>query len=223
MGRPGQWRRVASLRPFPLPGGERAAREPWRSGLGMAWAAGLDGSDLAPPGVDMVLLRAACARGLNAPLTSSVGRLFDGAAALLGLGKQASYEGEAAMRLETLAATAPASSGTSLDWVAEDGRLQLDWTPLLPLLQDASLTVAERAMRFHQSLAQAAVNLACELGAARLGVVGGVMQNRLLVEAIHALATARGMKVIFPTKLPVNDAGLALGQLLEAHFMEAMR
>ena len=221
LGRPGRWRRVASLRPFPLPGGERAAREPWRSALGMAWATGLEVAGLAPPGGEVGLLRQALARGLNTPATSSMGRLFDGAAALLDLCRAANFEGEAAMRLEAAAVHAHPIQGIPLVWQDDaEGLLRLDWAPLVPLLRDASLPVVERARAFHASLAKAALDLAHRLAVPLLGLTGGVMQNRLLVELIHAGAAAEGVEVVFPSKVPVNDAGLAFGQLVEAHFTE---
>jgi hydrogenase maturation protein HypF len=221
LGFPGRWRRVASLHPFPLPGGERAAREPWRSALGMAWATGLEVAGLAPPGVEVGLLRQALARGLNTPATSSMGRLFDGAAALLDLCRAANFEGEAAMRLEAAAVHAHPIQGIPLVWQDDaEGLLRLDWAPLLPLLRDASLSVAERARVFHAGLAKAALELARRLAVPTLGLTGGVMQNRLLVELIHAGAAAEGVEVVFPSRVPVNDAGLAFGQLVEAHFKE---
>lgn len=241
LGRPGQWRRVASLRPFRLPGGERAAREPWRSALGMTWAAGLEDVGVAPEGIDLPLLRQAAMQNLNAPFTTSMGRLFDGAAALLGLCLVASYEGEAAMRLEAAASSlnpSPAGRGEGvwgdgkaampgsipLAW-REDGQglLHLDWTPLLPMLLDASRPVVERAAVFHASLARAALDLVFRLGEPALGLTGGVMQNRLLVELIQAEAASRAIGVFLPARVPVNDAGLAFGQLVEAHFMERMQ
>ncbi len=224
LGRPGRWRRVASLRPFRLPGGERAAREPWRCALGLCWEAGLEGAGV-PVGVDAGMLRQAWARGLNTPATRSMGRLFDAAAALLGLCARASHEGEAAMRLEATAmACGPSPAGAGgvreLPWLDNEGLLRLDWAPLLPMLLDASRPVAGRAMAFHASLARAAVRLAMRLNAEGLGLSGGVMQNRLLVELIHAEAERAGVRLIMPSRVPVNDAGLAFGQLVEAHFME---
>lgn len=221
LGRPGCWRRVASLRPFRLPGGERAAREPWRSALGMAWTAGLDWDGLVPEGIDLPLLREAARRGLNAPSTSSMGRLFDGAAALLGLCGTAGYEGAAAMRLEAVAGQASLAMARPLAWQEDaEGLLRLDWTPLLPMLQDALRPVADRAATFHASLAHAALDLARRLEAPALGLAGGVMHNRLLVELIHAGAVAEGLAVLLPVVVPANDAGLAFGQLVEAHFIE---
>lgn len=124
------------------------------------------------------------------------------------------------MRLESVAAGHGAVvHPLELAWRQED-ILRLDWVPLLDMLLDAERPLAERAACFHASLARAAVCLARELGAARVGLSGGVMQNRLLVESIHAEAARAGLQIFFPARVPVNDAGLAFGQLVEAHFME---
>ncbi len=100
LGRPGQWQRVATLRPFLLPGGERAAREPWRCAAALCWQAG-EQWDVHP---QAALLYHAWQKGINAPQTSSIGRLFDGAASLLGLIDHATFDGQAAMLLQAAAA-----------------------------------------------------------------------------------------------------------------------
>jgi hydrogenase maturation protein HypF len=164
-------------------------------------------------------LRSAFDRGLNAPTTSAVGRLFDAAAALLGVCRQASYEGEAPMRLEAL------SEGISALPVAlpltrdPDGAWRSDWAPLLPLLLDSRLALALRAARFHSSLAQMlceqarAVRRDC--GVKRVGLVGGVFQNRVLSEQVSARLRDDGFEVLIPRQLPVNDAAISYGQLIE--------
>jgi hydrogenase maturation protein HypF len=218
LGRPGAWRRVASLRPFRLPGGERAARQPWRSAQALCWESGSDwpgGAAFADP-----LLRQAFERGLSAPPTSSAGRLFDAAAALLGICTRASYEGEAPMRLEALVADADAAP-LALP-LARDGAgvWRSDWAPLLPLLLDAQLPLPQRAAAFHASLAQAlcdqALQLRQECGVSRVGLAGGVFQNRVLTGQACARLRGAGFEVLIPRQLPVNDAAIAFGQLVEA-------
>ncbi len=110
LGRPGRWRRVATLRSFALIGGERAAREPWRSALSLCWEAGREwrGSPQ-----DTAMLRHAWSRKLNSPRTSSIGRLFDGAAALLGLVTHATYEGQAPSQLEAVCSETLGAATTS--------------------------------------------------------------------------------------------------------------
>ncbi len=217
LGRPGAWTRVATFRPFAPPGGERAAREPWRSAAALAWELGLEWT---PAGMDAALARAAWRRRLNCPATSSVGRLFDAAAAFLRLVERASYEGEGPMAVEAIAA------GDCDDAVAlplqrrADGVLQADWAPLVALLVDTAQRPARRAAAFHASMARTLVDQAIALraahGAFAVGLGGGVFQNRLLSEqALSGLEDA-GFRAYLPIEVPCNDAGLSFGQLVEA-------
>jgi hydrogenase maturation protein HypF len=217
LGRPGDWTRVASFRPFRLPGGERAAREPWRSALALCWECGKAwpaGSNRGGP-----LLRAAFDAGVNAPWTTAVGRLFDAAAALLGIGSQASYEGEAPIRLEALCegAARPVSLPLSRD---DKGVWRSDWAPLVSAMLDEGHDVAARASLFHASLAQAlceqALAVRDQSRVTRVGLSGGVFQNRVLTERVQALLTSAGFEVLMPERLPVSDAGISFGQLIEA-------
>ena len=216
VGRPGAWRHAGGLRPFRLPGGDKAGREPWRSAAALLWETGQP----APFAPD--LLKQAWDRGLNCPTSSAAGRLFDAAAALVGVCTEASFEGEGPMKLEALAC----SSGPSGN---DDTRLPLtrdaaglwraDWSPLLSMLSDASLTPAERAWRCHAALADSLVDQALRLreetGANDVGLTGGVFQNRLLAELVLTRLDAAGFRGRLPTQLPVNDAGVALGQVVE--------
>jgi hydrogenase maturation protein HypF len=217
LGRPGAWQRVASFRPFRLPGGERAAREPWRSALALCWECGEvwpEGEELGAP-----LLRRAFDRGVNAPSTTSVGRLFDAAAALLGLCPRASYEGEAPMRLEALCEEEVPPMALPL---ARDamGIWRSDWAPLVAAMQDAGRAPEVRAAMFHSTLAQALIDQALAVrghtGVTRVGLGGGVFQNRVLTEQVQARLTAEGFEVLIPERLPVNDAAISYGQLIEA-------
>jgi len=222
LGRPGAWLRAATFRPFAPPGGEAAAREPWRSAAALAWELG---QDWQPAGKDAALAHAAWRQRLNCPATSSVGRLFDAAAAFLRLVEHASYEGEGPMALEAIAA------GGWDDAVAlplqrrADGVLQADWARLVPLLRDTALSPARRAAAFHASLARTLVAQAVVLRAAHgpfaVGLGGGVFQNRRLSEmALSALADA-GFRAYLPVAVPCNDAGLSFGQLIEAAALPA--
>jgi len=215
LGRPGRWRRVASWRPFALLGGDRAAREPARSAHALCWESGTRWP--AGPG-DASLLRQAWERGLNCPRTSSVGRLFDAAAAFLGLCARASFEGQAPMYLE--AACGGESEPLSLPLRKRDGLWLSDWEPLLAPLGDPRRSVASRASLFHASLARALVEqalmLRAEHGVSRLGLAGGVFQNRVLCERIARHAEAEKFQLFIPERLPCNDAGISFGQLIEA-------
>jgi len=221
LGGPGRWSRVASLRPFRLPGGDRAAREPWRCAASLCWHAehrwhsGQDGE---------ALVRQAWHRGLNAPWTSSVGRLFDAAAALLGLVDVATFEGQAAMRLEACAAAdSPSSKAEALPGIANAaGVWEMDWAPLLPLLLDSRRSLEHRAAQFHETLARTicvqAIKLRRVHGEFTVGLTGGVFQNRRLADQAATLLREAGFEVYLPMCVPCNDGGLCYGQVIEAAY-----
>ena len=216
LGRPGSWRRVASLRPFRIAGGDRAGREPWRSAAALSWEAGVAWPEL--PG-DRDLLHHAWRRGVNRFTTTAAGRLFDGAAALTGLCLTATFEGQGPMVLEAAGGVVGEPIALPLTLDAE-GVWRTDWAPLLPMLVDGSCSVAERAARFHATLAAAIVAQAVRVreatGVATVGLTGGCFQNRLLTEQAAAGLTTAGFEVILPTAIPANDAGLSYGQAVEA-------
>ncbi|MBA3023574.1 MAG: carbamoyltransferase HypF [Gammaproteobacteria bacterium] len=217
-GRIADWRRAAYLRPFRLPGGDKAAREPWRSAAGLCWEMGMDRSF---PVDDITLLHTAWQRGINAPQTSAAGRLFDGAAHLLGLIDHASYEGQGGMLLEQCASGEAEVIVLPLYEDAQ-GALLVDWQPVLAAMLRKDVPVATRAMTFHRSLAHSIVMQAQRLHAQRpfdaVGLTGGVFQNKLLAElALEGLQQA-GFDAYLPQQIPCNDGGIALGQLMEAGF-----
>jgi hydrogenase maturation protein HypF len=215
-GQPGSWQRVASMRPFRLPGGERAGREPWRSGLALCWETDIENQSAIS---DNTLLKHAWKRGLNTPETSAVGRLFDGAASLLGLIEKASYEGQAGMYLENIAVGSAEAIELPLNQDA-NGLLTADWRPLVKALLQVDVSVAQRAMQFHVSLAHSIVAQAQHIHSQApfdsIGLTGGVFQNKLLAELSVAQLTAAGFDVHLTERLPCNDGGIALGQLVEA-------
>ena len=212
-GAPGRWHHAASFRPFRLPGGDKVGREPWRAAAALLWETG----QIAPFAPEP--LHQAWSTRLNSPASSSVGRLFDAAAALCGICTHASFEGEGPMRLEAHASSA---AGHVVELPLQRGALGLwrtDWAPLLPVLTDNTRPVAERAASFHLSLAQALVDQAQQLraqtGIRAIGLTGGVFQNRVLAEAAIGRLEAAGFAVHLPHRIPVNDAGLSFGQVIE--------
>lgn len=239
----GRCSRLVRLRPFPLPGAGRASSEPRRSALGWLAASGV--AALRHPGAratwaafaddERELVLQALAAGVQSPLTSSVGRLFDAAASLLDLQQQLSYEGQGGLVMEGAAQTRLAASG-----LAEDAyRLPLvaaphggavpcwwDWQPLLQaLLADraAGVGAGSCALRFHAALVQALAAWAATAavdwpGPSRPVVVlcGGCFQNRLLLEGAIAALRRAGLEPLWAQQLPCGDGGLALGQLLAA-------
>lgn len=217
LGSPGRWRRIGSLRPFYLPGGEKAGREPWRSALSMCWETGIEWKQCPE---DPLLVHHAWQRRLNCPQTTSAGRLFDAAAALIGLNHRSSYEGQAPMMLEAACAGHDAEAVTLPMARNREGIYETDWAPLLPFLMDEKHSIAERASGFHASLVQGLVAQANaareEHGELTVGLTGGVFQNRVLAERALASLRRNGFDVRFAHQIPCNDAGISYGQIIEA-------
>lgn len=205
------WRRLGGLAPLALPGGDRAAREPWRMGVAALHALGR-GDEAAARFPDHPLAAPLAARLLHGgvcPTTTSLGRLFDAAAALLGVCLAQSYEGQAAMELEALV-RAPAVLPAG--WRLAEGTLS--FAPLLDALP--GLDRAEGAALFHGTLIEGLAALAAH-GAARTGVTtvclgGGCLMNRVLADGLAHRLIAHGLRPLLAAMLPPNDGGLSLGQ-----------
>jgi hydrogenase maturation protein HypF len=216
LGLPGSWNRVATFRSFAPPGGERAAREPWRSAAALAWELGVD---WAPSGFSTHLARSAWEARLNCPATSSVGRLFDAAAAFLNLAQRTAHEGEGPMLVEAIASEADDTAALPLQ-ERTDGLWEADWAPLVPMLLDPRHTASCRAATLHARLAATLVAQAIAVrktqGAFAVGLSGGVFQNRLLAELSLRRLEEAGFRAFLPARVPCNDAGLSFGQVVEA-------
>jgi hydrogenase maturation protein HypF len=212
--------RVAHLHPFPLPGGDRAAREPRRAALGLLYELG--GAEAAaehgrrwfePRELD-TLLRALRA-GVNAQKTSSMGRLFDAVAALLDLRQTASFEGQAAMELEFCAQRADDSSRYPFS-LSGDSPVTVDIAPLVAAVLDdrkGGTPPPIIARRFHNTLIELGVTLASRAGMPDVALTGGCFQNALLAGGLAERLEARGFRVHEPTSVPPNDGSISLGQV----------
>jgi hydrogenase maturation protein HypF len=225
----GSVRRVGMLLPVRLPGGERAIRQPWRMACAWLSVAG-DGSAPALPrglrgqvGERPWAQVAELARtGVASPLTTSMGRLFDGVAALCGVRAEVNYEGQAAIEFEaaceeTSLAPYPLAIEGSGDLVILDPRPTVE-----AVLADieAGVSVGSVATRFHAAVAGATVT-ACARAASEHGVEqvvlsGGVFQNRRLLAETASGLEAAGLRVLVPERLPCNDGGIAYGQVAVA-------
>ncbi len=216
--------RVASLSGFRLPGGDAVSRSPWRSAAGLLFsargAAGLDDPALASVSApERALVARMLETGTNAPHTSSVGRLFDAVAAILGLRARCSFEGQAAMELEAACASGDHGTYPLPARPRADGVLALDLAPLVEgILADRrrGADVAMIAARFHDSLAEALVTLARSRSAPRLALSGGCWQNLRLLAATRARCAAAGIEALVHRRVPPGDGGLALGQVTVA-------
>ena len=215
VGAAGDWTRFASLRPFRLPGGDKAGREPWRSAAALHWECGLDWD--AAPDADGIA-RSAWDSDLNCPTTSAAGRLFDAAAAVICKLPFASFEAQGPMQLEALCHDA--ADPVTLELCnSEDGTWRTDWQPLLELIGDTAIAAQRRAEIFHASMAAALLRqaqVAREVhGIVQVGLGGGVFQNRFLTELAITMLEQDGFEVCLPEALPVNDAALSFGQAAE--------
>ncbi len=221
------YERVAHLRSFPLPGGEKAAREPRRAALGLLYALfhpdGPNGSyqkhdfpiyEAFTP-QELPVLLTALARGINSPLTSSAGRLFDAVAAITGLSLRADYEGQAAMQLEFAADSAPTDAVYPFE--VADG--VLDWGPMIhALLADlrTGVRVGEMAAKFHNTLTEMIAAAARAVNVERVVLAGGVFQNKRLLESTFRRLAQDGRMPFYSRNVPPNDGGISLGQIVGA-------
>jgi hydrogenase maturation protein HypF len=219
----GAWTRLGHLAPLPLPGGDRAAREPWRMGLAALMTLGaLDRAAQFFPdesrtcGVIERLLRN------ETPTTSSMGRLFDAAAALAGVRAYQSFEGQAAMEFEALVQHTPS--------VPDGYRLTggvLDFSPMLATLVDAPLKGQAAAEIFHGAVIDGCaawiVETARAHGFTQVALGGGCFVNGILADGLACALRMHGLRPLFARAAPTNDGGLSLGQaaLARAAFVDA--
>ncbi|MFO7635278.1 MAG: carbamoyltransferase HypF [Caldilinea sp.] len=226
--------RVAHLRPFRLPGGDAAVREPRRVALALLWElygdAVLAWDWLTPVRSfaehERRLLGSMLTKGVNAPLTTSMGRLFDGVAALIDLHQRVSFEGQAAMALEHCAS--PSETGAYI-FAIEDGAsgqpALIDWAPLVEHIladlrrnEDASVIAA----RFHNSLAEMGAAVAKYAGQSQVALSGGCFQNRRLTEQMAQRLRNDGFDVLLHRQVPPNDGGVSLGQVMVAAVVRSL-
>jgi hydrogenase maturation protein HypF len=197
-----RFERLGHFRPLPLPGGDRAAREPWRMAAAVLHLVGRDGET------------AQRFAGQGAAPTTSAGRWFDAAAGLLGVREVMAYEGQAAMLLEALAAQRPDIGGdASLFRIGADGALDL--LPLAARLADERDAAAGAAL-FHATLALALADWAAQAAQAQqlrvIALGGGCFLNAVLTQALTRHLNDRGFTVLTARQVPPNDGGIALGQ-----------
>jgi hydrogenase maturation protein HypF len=223
--------RLASFRPVAMPGGSQAVREPWRNAFAHLHAFGWERVRSEFGDTDIVrfltgqrldVLQAMVERNLNSPRASSCGRLFDAVAAVLGVCRErASYEGQAAIELESLAMSDAGDHGAYPSHIQAtgEGLLHLGWDAMWPaLLADIRLGTDRGtiAARFHRTVIDAVAGMAlrqCEerqLDTVALG--GGAFQNRLLLSGVMDSLNQAGLQVLAPERIPANDGGLSLGQ-----------
>ncbi|AXE36216.1 carbamoyltransferase HypF [Chromobacterium phragmitis] len=216
--------RLAHLAPLPLPGGDRAAREPWRMAAAAlhGWGADEEIAHRFPREAAAPQLARWLANGKPMAATTSLGRQFDAAAALLGVAARTSFEAQAAMRLEGLAERhGLPDKPPRLHRIDEEQTLDL--SPLLRRLADG-MAPAEGAALFHACLIEALADWAAQAarrhGLRRVACGGGCLQNAILARGLHAALGRRGLSMLQARRAPAGDGGLALGQawVAQRHF-----
>jgi hydrogenase maturation protein HypF len=204
--------RVAHFRTFPLPGGDAAIKKPRQTAVGLLYE--MFGAD-AFTGDDPPLLRQMLEKQFRSPRTSSVGRLFDAVASLIGLRHRVSFEGQAAMELEFAAA---ADVTECYDYIVHSGEpFVIDWEPMIRQILDEVRSRAQIGMiaaKFHNTLAEIIVDIAGLVGQPRVLLTGGCFQNRRLTERTVAALSAAGFRAYWHQRVPPNDGGIALGQVM---------
>ncbi len=216
------FRRAAQLAYLPLPGGDAATRHPWR--IAAAYSIALLGVESLPAGGfppgEIDLFQQIIARGVNVPQTSSMGRLFDAVSALLGICRESSYEAQAAIELEQVAASCRDSFAPYPFTLGDhEGVLQITVAPLFEaLLAELArgTAVAQSARRFHDTVVEMLLRvngrLRDQTGINVVALSGGVFQNRLLLQLAVPRLRAAGFDVLLHHRVPSNDGGISLGQ-----------
>ncbi len=213
----GDFERVAWLDTFPLAGGDAATQEPRRSALGLLHRAELK-ADFPHNFTDeeLAIIQQSIEKEINAPLSSSAGRLFDGVAALLGLRQITTFEGQSAMILEY---AAKGHLGKSYPFEVDT---IIDWRPMLQAVledRDGGTDISDIAARFHGTLIEIMAAVAQKVGTREVALCGGCFQNRLLYEGGAARLEEAGFKVLLPQQLPPNDGAIAAGQVWVASWI----
>ncbi len=229
------FRRAAHLEYLPLPGGDAAVRRPYR--IAVAYVLTLLGEEALKPGlpfmkdvssVELEIVKRQIERGVNSPLTSSMGRLFDAVSALIGIRGEIDYEGQAAIELEMAAYKVDyADARESYPYsIVEDSRV---WIVKVADLLSAIVEELRRGVpaaaisaKFHNTVARI-VNQICQLTASDTGIdqvvlSGGVFQNRLLLRKAIDFLEGSGFQVFTHKQVPCNDGGISLGQAAIASF-----
>ncbi|UCH82941.1 MAG: carbamoyltransferase HypF [Candidatus Latescibacterota bacterium] len=221
------WKRAGHLRPWRLPGGDAAIREPRRAALGLLYEVFAEQvfemDHLAPvrqfSSQERRVLRVQLANAINAPVTSSAGRLFDVLASLIGLCQIASYEGQAAMELEFRVDGVESDTAYPFVITGSNGKFVVDWEPIIrAVIFDLSRSTESGriAAKFHNTLAAIIVDAAHRMNHERVLLTGGCFQNKYLTEKTIARLTACKLRPYWHRRVPPNDGGISLGQVAAA-------
>ncbi len=217
--------RKGHLKYIPMPGGEQAIKEPWR--MALVWLERLFGPDFWDLGLEFLnqldrektkIVLASAKAGVNAPLTSSMGRLFDAVSALINLCLVANYEGQPAIELEMIGEQNETAS-YHFSYLEEDGKILIDPEPVISRIVEelgSGQEPGDISARFHNGASKMVVEVCEQLrertGINQVTVSGGVFQNFWLLSRIKSWLEEQGFKVYAHRLVPPNDGGICLGQ-----------
>ena len=215
----GGYERVAHLPYFPLAGGDAATKRPSRTALGLLWQLGIEWDESFAPMQDLcseerMALRVQLEKKINTPMTSSIGRFFDAAAALAGVQQRVNYEAQAAIEFEALADDV---EGGHYDFGGKQAQIQVR-RGILSLLEDVEkgIPIPIISARFHNGIAnmvlETCIRLREKSGINTVALSGGVWQNMLLLQQTMTLLQSGKFEILIHHEVPANDGGLALGQ-----------
>ncbi len=228
----GSFERCGHFAYLPLPGGARAIREPWRMAVSYLYQAYGEGLwDLSLPLLERIdrakieILVRMIQKGINSPMTSSCGRLFDGVAAIIGLRDTVAFEGQAAMELE-MTQSRENEGSYDFELLKSEETLQILPQSIIRSVVEDVLQGASReqiSRRFHRTLVEVLTRvcriLREERGLEKVALGGGVFQNRTLLTEMEARLSAEGFRVYSKSLIPSNDGGISLGQAVAAHYI----
>lgn len=215
--------RVATIRSFRLPGGEKAIKSPWRTAIGMLYELfgdrlfeqkQLPALNACSPG-ELDLIKQMLRKDFNAPVTTSIGRVFDAISSLIGIRQHVNYEGQAAMELEFIAMRAVNTEQYAFSIEKTETMLVIDWKGMIEeILSDYKNQISPPviAKKFHNTLSEMIIGIARQQGQARVVLSGGCFQNRYLTERTVQRLEQEGFKPYWQQRVPPNDGGISLGQ-----------
>ncbi len=225
----GTAKRIAHLRRFRLPGGDKAVKEPRRSALGLLSELYDDPVKLLPPGTfsreESDVMKRMISSKLNSPLTSSVGRLFDAVASILDLHQTIEFEGQAAMALEHAIGNKMTEKSYPLEVLSPPGEpMVIDWAPLIKgVIMDASegMDTGIISAKFHNTLVEGIAAVAETIGERKVVLSGGCFQNVYLLRRVLDVLENLCYEPFIHRSIPPNDGGIAPGQVMAALMMNS--
>jgi len=222
--------RIGHFRYFPLPGGEKAVKEPRRDALGILYEIFKDdvlGMDYLTAlktfsNIEINILTSMIQKKLNTPLTSSVGRLFDAVSSILDLCQYNAFEGKAAMKLEFIMGNLKTDEIYDFKIINSESQIPsytIDWAPTIKaILDDLNLKTPLKSIsaKFHNTLTEIIISMARHVGEEKVVLTGGCFQNKYLLERAIDRLNSEGFSTYWPERIPPNDGGIALGQIVAA-------